>query len=136
MTPVQKFLSDNLERLLRRYYEGPEPPARFGEEARAFAAAAERSPGEWMAFSAYLAEKAYQEGYIRGLEHAERLPTLPHEVAEDARRHDWAWVPPVPVRVTDEERATLEEMYSEQIRLFENEPPVGWEPEAGDDGDP
>jgi hypothetical protein len=125
VTPVQKFLADNLERLLKRYYEGPAPPSRYGQEAAAFVLAAERNDGEWLAFATYLAEKAYQEGYIRGLEHAERMPTLPHEIAEDEMRHEWAWVPPVPMNITDEERASLEAMYSEQIQLLENEPPVG-----------
>lgn len=85
-----------LERRLGRFYEGPEAPSRYQDEAEHFV---EVLPGattaDWVGFAVRLAEVAYTEGYVRGLEHAERTrsggipdPVEAARIGAEARSRD------------------------------------------------
>lgn len=95
MTPLRRKLRNLLERLLKRFYEGPHPPPRIQEEARLFGlmnpvASAE----EWENFAIRFAENCYRDGFVRGYEQSERDPDRiklsPDEAILDAQRHDWS----------------------------------------------
>lgn len=93
MVPVARFLRNTLEKLLKRFYEGPHPPARIGEEVRLFRAMFPlATPDEWMAFAQGHAENAYRSGFTRGEERAERDPQelIPDALALEAQTHDWS----------------------------------------------
>lgn len=99
-----------LERAAGRFYEGPEAPARYVEQAHAFAL---QSPPlcEWERFAGELAEVAYREGYVRGVEHQVRTPGMIRMVgeaearAEEELRHGWSLAARAP-RLADVLRAT------------------------------
>ena len=85
-----------IERLLGRYYEGPEPPRRLGQATRSFAKLHPGATvGEWVRFAETMAAESYRSGYIRGLEHRERDLVRAEERADlgrlEAARHDWNW---------------------------------------------
>ena len=93
MVPVARFLRNTLEKLLKRFYEGPHPPDRIGEEVRLFRAIFPlATPGDWMTFAQGLAENAYRSGFTRGEERAERDPRHlePDLRLIDAQTHDWS----------------------------------------------
>jgi hypothetical protein len=74
MTIFSRWCRDLLERLLGRYKEGPDPPPRLADDVHLFRL---RSPGppteeEWAAFAERLAERAYRDGYARGVHWLER----------------------------------------------------------------
>ena len=101
MTPLAKLARGILERLLGRFYEGPEPPARLGEMVVAFANDHPRATrGEWVWFCRQHAAECYRSGYTRGVERAERdfwnaMPSvLPEEVADELDP-DWRWQPDI-----------------------------------------
>lgn len=84
-----------LERWLERYYEGPNPPRRYGEEVGLFDRMYPLAlPEEWRTFATALAEKAYREGYMRGLEWTERdlasREEADPEVEAVTRDHEWS----------------------------------------------
>ena len=74
LSRLGRLFRDLLERLLGRYREGPEPPPRIAEEARFFRSLAREAPTEeeWEAFAAGLADRAYRDGFTRGIEWLER----------------------------------------------------------------
>lgn len=73
MTRAGRLLRNLLERLLGRYYEGPEPPARLREQVLVFAGSNRRATrAEWVEFAAGIAGEAWRTGYHRGLEWSER----------------------------------------------------------------
>jgi hypothetical protein len=84
-----------LERASGRYYEGPTPPDRYAEQAKAFSLQVP-SQEAWERFAARLAELAYREGYVRGIEHEVRMPGMVHMMGEreamleEERRHGWS----------------------------------------------
>lgn len=83
MTPFQRFLRNLVERVRKRYYEGPEPPPRLAQEVRVFAALhPQATADEWREFAALHASIAYRDGFTRGLEWNERLWPGPDEDPE------------------------------------------------------
>ena len=98
MTRAGRMFRNLLERLLGRYYEGPEPPQRIGQNVSAFATLNPRATvGDWMDFTTRYASECYRSGHVRGLEWAERDldrrdPVTDPELLEDHRRNDWSWV--------------------------------------------
>lgn len=125
-----KWLRHSLRRLVdkvaKRFYEGPEPPRRLAQAATAFAFFNEHSTTqEWIDFTTQLAEDAYREGYVRGLEHVERQDPDPFAELEDERRHDWSWVDLAPdeqalQRIVDEHADVLERMSPEQRMFYQD----------------
>lgn len=94
MTRGARMFRSLVDRLLRRFYEGPKPPRRYFEEVRIFrhykplATAA-----EWERFVMGLTSRAYQEGWIRGYEWAERSwegPGVDPDRLAEAAAHDWS----------------------------------------------
>lgn len=94
MTPLQRFLRNLVERVRKRYYEGPEPPPRLAQEVRVFAALHPQATAEeWKDFAALHASIAYRDGFTRGLEWAERLwpgPAEDPEVVAERLAHDFS----------------------------------------------
>lgn len=95
MTPLKRKVRDLLERLLRRFYEGPTPPPRIQEEVRLFALMHPHAgAAEWEQLAVRHAENAYRDGFVRGFEQSERDPDrvepTPDERILDAHRHDWS----------------------------------------------
>jgi hypothetical protein len=76
------------------YYEGPEPPLRYAEQVKAFAAMnAGATVEDWAAFCTRMAHRVYREGYTRGKEWRERDPDAIGSVPD--LRDDWMWNSPV-----------------------------------------
>jgi hypothetical protein len=101
LTPLCRLAHRLAEKLLGRWREGPDPPARISEEVDRFTLHhPTATPGEWEAFAARLAALAYREGYQRGWEAGERLDRpwrgdwTPERLA-DLERPGWRGEPPV-----------------------------------------
>lgn len=73
MRPLRTQARELLERMLGRFFEGPDAPERLEEHVELFRklnpAASSR---EWASFATRLASTAYQDGYTRGFEWRER----------------------------------------------------------------
>lgn len=101
MTPFLKHLRELRDRLLGRWYEGPDPPARYGDMALEFADSRRRAQRqEWVEFAKGLAEEAYKAGYVRGYEASDRdfdrvFPHLKPETIADFETPEWRWSKPV-----------------------------------------
>jgi hypothetical protein len=74
VTRFGRFARELVERFLGRYHEGPDVPPRYAEEVRLFRALSRNEPTEeeWEAFAVRLTERAYQDGFVRGLHWLER----------------------------------------------------------------
>jgi len=74
VTILGRFIRDLLDRILGRFHEGPEPPPRLAEEVRLFRVLASSRPTEeeWEAFAVRLTERAYRDGFVRGVHWLER----------------------------------------------------------------
>lgn len=105
---LKRFLVRTAEKLAERYYEGPAMPSRFVAMAESFAVLHPKATrGEWLKMAEELARNAYQAGFQRGYESAERDPAEPDVAPEDIadvlspgwrdRAHDWAWATPLPI---------------------------------------
>lgn len=126
MTPFAKWLNKIAEKIVDRYYEGPQPPERLTQEARAFAALCPNATiSEWADFAASLAKQSWREGWVRGFEHAERDPQpyrddLPPDVLMDLIDRNWRDSPPValpePLRRVVPAALTLDELHERQVR--------------------
>lgn len=85
-----------LEEKLQRFYEGPEPPPRYRDEALAFSLLhPDAGHQEWIDFARDLAGTSYRDGYVRGHERHLRdpegnRPVVDAELAAEAARHEWA----------------------------------------------
>lgn len=83
-----------VERVLGRFYEGPEPSDRYAEQVFAFRRFYPRATAEeWASFASNLASNAYRDGYVRGFEWKERRldersDDDPELIAARAR-HEW-----------------------------------------------
>jgi hypothetical protein len=76
-----------LEHLIGTYREGPNPPARIGDVVLEFAQAFPRATrNEWIDFAVRHAGTSYREGYVRGYEWVERLPSAPEAEPEAVMR--------------------------------------------------
>jgi hypothetical protein len=101
MTPLKRWLKRTAEKLLARYDEGPEAPARLTQMVVDFADHNPRATrGEWAEFAAAHAAECYRTGWVRGAEYIERVPEVwrpdvpPEEVA-DSLDPEWRHSPPV-----------------------------------------
>jgi len=73
-TAVTRCIKHALEKHLGTFAKGPEPPRRFRELVEAFAVASPHATvADWVEFAARHAASAYQQGYVRGYQHVERL---------------------------------------------------------------
>lgn len=110
MTALGRFLRDTLDRLQRRYYEGPEPPPRLEQEVRIFAAThRDATVDDWKEFATRFAQNAYRDGFTRGHEWAHRLwpgPEHDPEMLAEAAAHN---------RTLPEERIALLEQQPSPI---------------------
>lgn len=92
MTAFGRFIRDSIDRLQRRYYEGPEPPPRLLQEVRLFAAThRDATVDDWKEFATRFAENAYRDGFTRGQEWAHRLwpgPEHDPEMLAEAAAHN------------------------------------------------
>lgn len=76
-------------------YEGPQPPERLYDAARAFAALHPNATvPEWADFASSLAQGAWRDAWLRGVEHVERDPDffrddLPPDVVADMLTPGW-----------------------------------------------
>jgi hypothetical protein len=79
---VQRWVRGWAERMLRRSYEGPEPPKRLEQEYRLFLLQHPlASPDEVHEHAIRFAEESYRAGWTRGYEAAQR--------EEEPGVHDW-----------------------------------------------
>lgn len=99
MTRLGRILRNAAEKLLKRYYEGPEPPMRLAQQVAEWAWMHPKATrAEWAAFAVRFAHGAYRDGFVRGFEWAERdLDRLqlgdPERLAE-LEAHDFVWHSP------------------------------------------
>lgn len=99
MTRLGRLFRNIVEKLLTRFYEGPQAPQRLSEQVVAFAVMHPTATREeWAQFATRLATGAYRDGFTRGFEWAERdLDRLdvgdPERVAE-LQAHDFTWHSP------------------------------------------
>jgi hypothetical protein len=110
MTPLLKFIRDAWQKFTSRYYEGPEPPSRFGEIAALFANDhPDATRLDWTMFASEHARCAYREGFLRGMEYSERdleelraLKDLDPETLADALDPNWRTNDPVQLNEPEE----------------------------------
>lgn len=107
MTPLRRKLREWLERFLKRFYEGPRPPARYRDLVLMFRRLnPDATADQWEAFAHGIAESAYQDGYTRGYEWTERdldaKPKHDPDVLAELHRHDWD------LNLSPEERVLVE----------------------------
>lgn len=111
MTALGRFIRDSIDRLQRRYYEGPEPPPRLEQEARIFAATHRDATAEdWKEFATRFAQNAYRDGFTRGQEWAHRLwpgPEHDPEMLAEAAAHDWT-LPEEGLRLLERQPSPIE----------------------------
>jgi hypothetical protein len=83
-----------LEKLLDRYYEGPEPPRRLAEEWRVWLALQQQPDIQMVnGYVGCLLEAAYRDGFVRGYDWQERGwkgPSMDPEVLAEMQSHDWS----------------------------------------------
>lgn len=109
---VRLWGKKQLEKMLGRWEEGPEPPQRVADMVIAFAGANPRATRkEWADFAAAHAGEAWRTGYFRGLEYAEReperwRPDIDPEVAAEGFDPTWKENPFV---LGDPDEVVLEE---------------------------
>lgn len=99
MTRFGRMLRNVVEKLLTRFYEGPQPPQRISEQVVAFALMhPQATREEWAQFTTRLAAGSYRDGFTRGFEWAERdLDRLDHgdpERVAELEAHDFVWHAP------------------------------------------
>jgi len=83
-----------VEKWLGRYYEGPEPPRRLGEELRLWAALnPDVDRAAVVGYAACLVDAAYRDGFVRGYDWQERGwtgPGVDPEALAEAAAQDWS----------------------------------------------
>lgn len=99
MTALSRAIRKLAEKVAGSFKEGPEPPGRLRRVAEEFAAAHPKATRkQWLDFAAAHAAAAYQSGYLRGYEWAEREPGPTSDDVERAaalladESHDQEWV--------------------------------------------
>lgn len=108
MTALGRFARRQLERLLDRWREGPEPPVRLRERVRLFRHARPyATAAEWEAFAVKLAGDAWRDAFARGFEWQERC---------------WPDPSPDPAEVAAENERSVAEGDPELARLLDVEP--------------
>ena len=112
MTPLRRAARNAIEKLLKRFYEGPNPPLRIAEEVELFDRLHPQATLEdWKRFTVAVSENAYRDGFIRGFEWAERdldakPKTDPDVIAEELRHAESVGTYTVD-ELTEEHRAIL-----------------------------
>jgi len=91
---LRRFFRRLVDKAVGRFYEGPELPDRFVDEARLFLLFNPKATHlEWEQFAVELVASAYRAAYVRGLE-AHLRSTLPEplqlESEADRKRHEWS----------------------------------------------
>jgi hypothetical protein len=111
VTALGRFIRDSIDKLQRRYYEGPEPPPRLEQEVRIFAAThRDATVEDWKAFATKLAENAYRDGFTRGDQWAHRLwpgPEHEPEMLAEAAAHN-ASLPEERIRRLEQQPSPIE----------------------------
>ncbi len=109
-----------LEQRIEKYYDGPEPPARYAQQAELYAQLnPEATAEEWKAFAIASADLAYREAYVRGFEWRERDLDAKAERDElDRARHDWEMQLPERQKAEQQapDRAFAEAFHNEGVR--------------------
>lgn len=79
MMILARFMRNLFERFLGIFHEGPETPPRFADEVSLFRSLSPHEPTEeeWKAFAITLTDRAYRDGFVRGLYWLERSWTGP-----------------------------------------------------------
>ncbi len=102
MTRLGRWVRRALERLAGVWYEGAQPPDRFGEMVVYFANTNPRATREqWVQFATELAGETFRSGYLRGFERGERdVEAQPWRQADpdalaDELDPDWRWSPDI-----------------------------------------
>jgi hypothetical protein len=94
VTRAGRLFRNLLERFLGRYYEGPTPPPRLGEEvALWFALNPDADHARVRGYVTALLDAAYRDGFVRGYEWQERGwegPAIDPEQLAEAAEHDWS----------------------------------------------
>jgi hypothetical protein len=93
VTPAERALRNLWERLTRRFYEGPEAPARLEDVVREFDHRYPRATrAEWAEFAIRMSRGCYRDGWVRGYEWAERDPGQPDPSPEElADQYEPGW---------------------------------------------
>jgi len=100
-TRFTRWVRKLLERLLRQFHEGPEPPQRLMALCVAFANEHPKANrADWTRFAAAQCAESWMAGYMRGYESSERdpldqpwrSPPTPEQVATQLDP-DWQWRP-------------------------------------------
>ncbi len=75
MTPLKRWLRRTIERLLKRWYEGEEPPDRLGDMIVQWANENPNATrGEFLSMAIQITEESWMSGFSRGVEYVERDP--------------------------------------------------------------
>lgn len=99
---VKRWARQRMEKAIGVLYEGPQPPERLHDAARAFAALHPNATvPDWAEFATTLAQGAWRDAWLRGVEHIERDPDffrddLPPDVVADMLTPGWRDSPPMP----------------------------------------
>jgi len=101
MTRFGKWVRNNLEKYLGKYYEGFDAPDRLRAMVIAFANFyPQATRDQWIAFATAHAAESYRSGYMRGYEYIERdpdswMPDVPPELIADQMDPNWRWNPAI-----------------------------------------
>ena len=92
----KQWFRANVDKVARRFYEGPHPPPRLFDEIEVFEKLhPDATADEWRAFASGAVSNAYRDGYVRGFEYRERLPQdgdyeRQRWIEAEAHQHDWS----------------------------------------------
>lgn len=123
---VKRWARSFFEKRVGSFYEGPQPPERLIQEARAYAHLHPNATiVEWADFAANLAKQSWREGWTRGYEHVERdenpyRDDLPPDVVADLLDRSWRESDPIalpePLRRVVPAALSIEELHERQVR--------------------
>ena len=94
MTPFGKLVRKIGEKLVGKFYEGPELPSRLREMVVRFANEHPRATkGDWVEFTTSLLSETYESGWLQGVERTERTydwrPDIAPEILADMLDPGW-----------------------------------------------
>jgi|ERR1700722_2026544 len=134
-TPIVRWFRNLREKLLGKFYDGPEAPDRLRQMVVVFANTNPTATRlEWIRFAVEHAKESYRAGWVRGYEYTERDPderaVMRHvdpEMIALAMDPDWEWSPEVklaedPATVVPEEQPTEREEIERLFRQAKGEP--------------
>lgn len=132
MTPFAKWCRDAFEKVVGRFDEGPDPPARIGQLVVEFFNANPRlTRKQAVTFCHQLAATTYRAAYVRGWEHTIRDPQAnwrkyPPELMADLEDPDWRWRPALGDELANPEDFVEDEVPAAPIEIaghHRNRPP-------------